>query len=161
MIHVVILKLHSKLLVLTPVGLIVKWYLIYGWSKLWQRYDQQGALSQPRQPQREALVNTKIISVPLWGGLRVTHIQVDPKFTYKVAWVMLKLPQQVALTQLNGQVSTQVRGIEMTYKGLLHTTKIHFILQKWRFCQLKTNFDSKTTPTISTYCIHNSSQCLC
>ena len=60
----------------------------------------------------------------------MTHIQVDPKFTDKVAWVMLKLPQQVALTLFNGQVSTQVRGIGMTYKGLLHTTKILFILQK-------------------------------
>lgn len=34
-----------------------------------------------------------------------------------------KLPQQVALTQFNRQASAQVRGIQLTYRGLLYTTK--------------------------------------
>lgn len=63
--------------------------------------------SQPRHPQREALMNKRIISVSIWGDLNV--ISASSFTACHICYV--QPPQQVALTVCNAQVDAQVRSI--------------------------------------------------
>ena len=80
----------------------LNWQSLHLWS-----------ISQPRQPQREALMSKRIISVFIlrWSGLDSHHNMAQVAFRW---FCQLKLPQQVALTEFSSQVNAQVGVIIVT-----------------------------------------------
>ena len=133
-------------------------------SAFWKEFQSTSIFSHPRQPQREALMNTRIISVSIWSYLRLISVIKKRSTNAFSCFCQLKLPQQVALTEFKFQVNAHVRGILMRYnKCILNPVRADLELLSWwiMWREPGTSEVSKTSPTSSTYCIHNSSQCSC
>lgn len=69
-------------------------------------------LIHPRQPQREALMNPRIISGSVWSDLGV--IWPNSAWDTCSRFCQVKLPQQEALTESQWQVSAQVEVMLLT-----------------------------------------------